>query len=562
MIGQRDNYSCLLRIAVIGISLMATAIGSAQVTPTDLPDPSGRSEVQIEAERRLWGQFPEVADCDACHASNRSGGLLKSEAHAFPRMNELAVWLQNDRHAIARLAVEPIRSKSDSTQESDYAASQNLSYQICTNLGWNVHVEDGYQKFASQCLSCHAGKRSPGENETTSKPKDNLKQPGISCSYCHQVGAIEDWVAYHPNRRRWSTKSHAEKSAAGLRNLTSISERTSLCLDCHLGNLPQGQFVSHAMYVAGHPPLRAFELGAFSEAMPRHWMDPLETLVAVGETEFASKYASVQFPELFESKPSLQAIRTIPWETRASLLASLVSLKRSIELFKDAPDQGLLGDYALFDCTGCHHSLRLPSPRQEQGYAGTPGRPRLPVWQWPLASVAAEIGEQSSQGSGRIAGASGKTRPFIQDLRVHRLLDEQPFGNSEGSSDVVAEDVASLEKLVKVLEAAWLGPEHLQEVVVGVASLPAPMYGDYLSAQQILWCLQAVGRDQGHAPGDKAHVVIDILSQTQALHRELGINSSQPIPTRKQDLLLRANYSPSGFVPLLKGILDSERQGH
>ena len=153
-------------------------------------------------------------------------------------------------------------------------------------------------------------------------------------------------------------------------NLRDPVRRTELCLSCHLGDIACGKFVTHDMFAAGHPPLPAFEVESFLEQMPPHW------------------------------RPAASA-RPIPpllSRTRSVAFEGLVTLRASVRLLADADrlPKGHAGDFAIYDCTACHHELQIPSPRQERGYfGGAPGRPPMRGWNIPLAVAAIE--SQSSK---------------------------------------------------------------------------------------------------------------------------------------------------------------------
>jgi hypothetical protein len=520
---------------LVFIACLILARGNAQEAST------------LDKERQLWRHFPEVSDCGACHAGGNAANPLRPEASLFPRMNELAIWLQSDKHAVARVAIEPIGNPQKTT--APFQASQVLSHQICTELGWDVQSPKGYRLFESQCLVCHAG-TAPAKREADATPHltREIKQPGISCAYCHQVESRDDWVALHPLRRTWSDKPHAEKEAAGLKNLTSIPSRQANCLDCHLGNLSTGQFVTHAMYVAGHPPLRSFELGAFSQAMPKHWMSSSETIAAARNLASPVDFLQAQYPELNVNKANVSKLIDIPWETRQTLLASLVAAQRSVELLRDASKGEHAGDYALYDCYACHHPLRLPSPRQELGYAGIPGRPRLPAWTRTLSHAAEAT-----------AGTVPKTRSGTKLwTSIDALLDRTPFGEPKEVASAAETELARLSEIITNLEKQWFDGANIQRTTEFLSSTPNALLADYASAQQVVWAFEAIARDwefarsgidkPGKMPAEQNRP--DVLT----LRNGLGVATGMIIPNPAEERLYRANYLPANFLPALRAI--------
>src|SRR5262249_11260944 len=141
----------------------------------------------------------------------------------------------------------------------------------------------------------------------------------------------------------------------GLTDLWDPAKRTRLCASCHVGSSEEGKVLTHAMYAAGHPPLPAFEVAAFSSQMPPHWQ-PL-----------AEQKPTVQ--ELLGFAPDAVAFEG----SRLALAGSIAARESYLRLLTGQASQHLLSsaealDWALFDCFACHHDLKTPSWRQERGY--------------------------------------------------------------------------------------------------------------------------------------------------------------------------------------------------
>ena len=178
-------------------------------------------------------------------------------------------------------------------------------------------------------------------------------------------------------------------------NVRDPVRRTELCLSCHVGDIACGKFVTHDMFAAGHPPLPAFEIEAFLEQMPPHW-------------------------------------RPVPPQsrTRSVALEGLVALRASVRLLADAnrlpqkqghADLGSV-DFAVYDCTACHHELQVPSPRQERGYFGgaravrrcTPG-----ISPWPRRDGALSIERRnaSRRSTPRLPGCNPRLAAALSATR-------------------------------------------------------------------------------------------------------------------------------------------------
>lgn len=108
---------------------------------------------------------------------------------------------------------------------------------------------------SAQCTVCH----SPMESAAPERIAKNLKQPnhGVSCEACH--GPAEGYLRFHTR----PDTSHAQRVAAGLRDLDSTYQQANSCVGCH-GN------IGDQLLKAGHPGLR-FELARQLVEMPPHW---------------------------------------------------------------------------------------------------------------------------------------------------------------------------------------------------------------------------------------------------------------------------------------------------
>jgi hypothetical protein len=109
---------------------------------------------------------------------------------------------------------------------------------------------------APECTSCHA---------PLSEIPGSLRGPlfrvseGVSCESCH--GPSEDWIRSHTR----TDYTHANRVAAGMRDLKDLYVRANTCVACH-------QTVALPLLAAGHPEL-IFELDGQSVAEPKHWRE-------------------------------------------------------------------------------------------------------------------------------------------------------------------------------------------------------------------------------------------------------------------------------------------------
>lgn len=108
------------------------------------------------------------------------------------------------------------------------------------------------------------------------------------------------------------------------------------------------------------------------------------------------------------------------------LLGALQAAEQAVALFAEKAGTQHWGDYALYDCTACHHELRLPRARQQRLIGEVPGRPRLLEWPSALLDVAISI-----------ADTSGKIELTKQELQ--QAVNQTPFGEPQRCSEQARE---------------------------------------------------------------------------------------------------------------------------
>jgi hypothetical protein len=108
----------------------------------------------------------------------------------------------------------------------------------------------------ARCTSCH----SPLHNVPAALRGDafNITE-GVSCESCH--GPAEHWLRAHTR----PDYTHADRVAAGMRDLKNLYVRANTCVACH-------QNVALPLRVAGHPEL-IFELDGQAVSQPKHWRE-------------------------------------------------------------------------------------------------------------------------------------------------------------------------------------------------------------------------------------------------------------------------------------------------
>ena len=163
-----------------------------------------------------------------CSTSSCHGG-------AADKSRQYVIWSQRDVH-----------SRSYATLGTARAA------RMAEALGIKSPLSD------ARCTSCHAPIATVAENLVMPPAKVS---EGVSCVSCH--GPLEGWLRSHTR----PDYSHADRVAAGMRDLRSLDSRAGACVACH-------QNIEPALVDVGkHSPL-IFELDGQTSAQPRHWREP------------------------------------------------------------------------------------------------------------------------------------------------------------------------------------------------------------------------------------------------------------------------------------------------
>ena len=314
----------------------------------------------------------------------------------------------------------------------------------------------------ASCVACHTHPvDEPAVDEETA-----VLHAGISCETCH--GAGSGYLDPHM-QKSWRFLSSAEKQAFGMHDLRNPVAKANNCLSCHLGEVATDRVITHQMYAAGHPPLPAFEMEAFSAGMGRHWKRVWEKSPQIQELAAKAGYATEGSSEL-----------------ERSLVGSLVALQESVHLARDyaaaaetnAKDRPW-PELAVYDCQACHHVLAVPSWRQEAGYGQlVPGRPSLVRWPRGLAAVAFEQ-------AGMATDVDALLSPVVG------VLNSRPFGTADGLRRVAEDSGREIDQAIEAL-ARWRRDETLadrERVAIEQILAAGQNVGDFESARLLAWGL-------------------------------------------------------------------------
>ena len=177
------------------------------------------------AEMRAEDVSAKFLGANSCASSSCHGG-------GGPNQNQFLVWSLKDFHA----------------QRPAATLSTARARQIAAALGGADATTD------QRCTTCHAPLRDVPEHL---RGKDFNVSEGVSCESCH--GPAGNWLRSHTR----ADYSHADRTAAGMRDLENLYARANTCVACH-------QVVAQPLLQAGHPEL-IFELDGQSVAEPKHW---------------------------------------------------------------------------------------------------------------------------------------------------------------------------------------------------------------------------------------------------------------------------------------------------
>lgn len=314
------------------------------------------------------------------------------------------------------------------------------------------------------CVACHTRP----VDEPPVEEENEFVHAGISCETCHGPGS----GYFEPHMEKaWRFLTSDEKESLGMRDLRNPLTKAANCLSCHLGEVASGRVISHEMYAAGHPPLPAFEMEAFSAGMGRHWKRVWEKAPRVRAAAAEAGYATEGASEL--TRTLVGAVATL--RASATLIESYAAAAHADGDARPWPE------LALYDCQACHHDLAVPSSRQEAGYGDlVPGRPSFVRWPRALAGVALEE-----------AGVGGDVDALLAPYVA--LLNRRPFGDQAGLADLPHETLGSLDAAIAVI-AGWPRDASLSRREADVARRLATVgarVGDFESARLLAWALAA-----------------------------------------------------------------------
>ncbi len=168
---------------------------------------------------------PKFLGSQSCSSSSCHGG-------ASEKNNQYTLWSTHDFH----------HARPYATLET--ARSERLAEVL----------KIGNPTQSARCTVCHAPFATVPAGQLG---HDAAITEGISCESCH--GPAENWIRSHTR----PDYTHADRVAAGMRDLKNLYVRANTCVACH-------QNIDPEIRAAGHPEL-IFEMDGEFVTMPRHW---------------------------------------------------------------------------------------------------------------------------------------------------------------------------------------------------------------------------------------------------------------------------------------------------
>jgi len=411
-----------------------------------------RPPAQVPMATQQFDMAFDSKSCVGCHSTELPPYTAQRSYELIPK-DPYVTWSGPDPHSRAFTRITPL-------PENTIAARMRETF------GPQMHERH-------DCLVCHAVDHDP------TKPLAEKKfawSSGVGCEACHGVAA--NWFATHhlPPWRKKAPSGPDSKETAGLIDLRDPVTRSAKCASCHVGNAAEGKIVTHEMYAAGHPPLMPFEAATFYRDQPAHGLLPENT------PYFQKPDAGVDVEKNFHYRPNeVSAARHIA-------TGALVNLRESARLIADEAKKPGALDFAHFNCYACHHELTLPSARQDRGYPGVAGRPRIR----PLPTELVEAVLTHAESQGQAANRVGQLHAKIKAL--NDAVTDQPFGDAPKVA-AAADDLRMwADDCLKEIDAVKYTPEAVAALARQIAAKPAHPW-DYDAAQLMTWAGRALKAD-------------------------------------------------------------------
>lgn len=450
----RANY----RYALLAATL--ACLGCANDSP---PESVSVTLVELPAEQvgtRLVG----VGTCTSsgCHGGGKPEQIVGSEYN---------IWIADDPHAQAYSVLYDDRSRR------------------IVQLLNGSHADAAPPAYEDpRCLSCHSTTFAPARG-----PAGDVLTDGVGCEACH--GPAERWLDVH----HLDGFDAEAKRNTGFWDTDDLFTRAQVCTGCHVGG--PGREVNHDLIAAGHPRLQ-FEMGAYLQAMPKHW------------------------DELRDQVQHNGNFALLTW-----LAGQAASSQSALRLTESRAAQGQTWpEFSEWSCSACHHELQDTRSLQRKlaRTGGLSGRSiRWDDWNHQLTGQYAEL----------IAGTLGGDQNLARQIEADLAKLARQMGSSSAERPTVAAAAQALSSLIET----WTRQVEQADI--------DPRAADQLSRQIVEHALQ-----EGVEDWSQASLVYDALV---SLHQTRLDTTEEPSVTDEQitvalngvyDLLNQRYHQPANYV--------------
>ncbi|MET0263603.1 MAG: multiheme c-type cytochrome, partial [Rariglobus sp.] len=201
--------------------MLATGLAAACLCNAEVKPPLIASDVFIH---------PSILGATSCATSGCHGG-------ASEKSLQYAVWSQRDVHSRAFATLTTARS---------------------ARMAEALKIPD--PTVSTQCTTCHAPFHAVQVTTPELLAPDARVNEGVSCASCH--GPAGEWLRSHTR----TDFTHADKVAAGMKELGNLHARAGSCVACH-------QNIDTDLVTIGKHPRLIFELDGQTASQPRHWRE-------------------------------------------------------------------------------------------------------------------------------------------------------------------------------------------------------------------------------------------------------------------------------------------------
>ena len=472
-----------------------------------------------------------TGECIDCHFAPPTAATADSFVpDGFCNREEGAVWLTRDKHRQSLYLLVSDENRPLTEQILGFPLKDVLEYELVPpdpgsprqelvrGARFVDNADAAKVTLVRQCLACHA----PVEERVQANRKFTTIEYGVSCQACH--GAGRTYETAH-RRLAWRTlKAEAKEQLFGMRDLRNPVTRIELCASCHVGSASGKfgfagdeqtvRFVKHEWYAKGHPPLPSLEFVTFASQMPAHWRSLPEKLagdkpfqffgdkpadaditdfldndvprsVKIDASAFAAGYLEANQAS-FSPEPAADLFRS-----KDVAISGVGVLGAYASLLANAPAK-LAGDFALYDCSACHHELRSRFPSQSRvRRTVTAGRPPPAYWTLALARVGTRQLSESQELGQELEAAIAE---------LDQAFSARPLGDPAAIKTAAGRLQRSCAAIAQSLARQPMRQDDAARLLADLAHPQGDEDRDYHSARQHAWAIREAIADLAGLP--------------------------------------------------------------